>query len=253
MQIRTALFRVYWALEKVIAPRLRYAQYLYEEVLGSHVDDRTQWLDLGCGHNILPPWRAQQEEQLVDKCARVVGIDADLPSLRKHLTIKRRIAGSIGQLPFRDGSFSLVTANMVVEHLEAPAAQFAEIARVLRPGGIFLIHTPNRRGYSTRAAMLIPAPLKRKLINLLESRTEGDVFETFYRANTKEEIESLAAPAGFDVRKIRLIVSSAELAVLPPLVPFELVLIRLLMTERLKSYRTHILAVLQKKNAKTIR
>jgi SAM-dependent methyltransferase len=139
---------------------------------------------------------------------------------------------------------------MVVEHLDAPGAQFAEIARVLRPGGIFLVHTPNRRGYSARAARLVPAPIKKTLVYLLESRTGGDVFETFYRANTKEEIEGLAAAAGLDVREIKLIVSAAELAVLPPLALFELVWIRLLMTKRLQPYRTHIIAILQKDAAR---
>jgi SAM-dependent methyltransferase len=246
MLVRAALLRLYWAMGRIIAPGLKYAQDLYEDVLGSQVDHRTRWLDLGCGHNILPPWRAEQEKALVKRCSQIIGIDVDRSSLSKHPTIKLRIAGSIGRLPFRDACFSLVTANMVLEHLDAPGPQFAEIARVLRPGGIFLMHTPNRRGYAARAAMLIPAPIKKKLVYLLEGRTEGDVFETFYRANTKEEIECLAGSAGLDIRKIRLIVSSAELIVLPPLVIFELVWIRLLITKLLKPYRTHIIAVLQK-------
>jgi ubiquinone/menaquinone biosynthesis C-methylase UbiE len=246
MHVRDALFRLYWALERIIVPGLRYSQYLYEDVLGSQLDHRTLWLDVGCGHNILPPWRAQQEKQLVEKSSKVIGIDADLQSLSQHPTIRLRIAGDISRLPFRDESFSLVTANMVVEHLEAPGVQFAEISRVLRPGGVFLVHTPNRRSYSTRAAMLVPEPIKKRLAYLLEGRTEGDVFKTFYRANTTEEIACLAATVGLDVREIRLIVSSAELVALPPLVLFELVWIRLLMMKVLKRYRTNIIAILQK-------
>src|SRR6266581_2222108 len=252
MPIRAALLRFYRVLEAIISPGLRYSQYLYEDVLRSQVDDRTLWLDLGCGHNILPAWRAEQEKQLVEKCDKVIGIDVDLSSLKKHSTIKMRVAGSIGELPFRDESFGLVTANMVVEHLDAPEAQFAEIARVLRPSGIFLLHTPNRRGYSTRATMLIPGFIKKKLVYLLEGRTEGDVFETFYRANTKEEIEGLAATAGLDVKEIKLTVSSAELVVLPPLVVFELLWIRLLRTKPLKPYRTQIIVMLQKTRGRSI-
>jgi len=95
--------------------------------------------------------------------------------------------------------------------------------------------------------MLIPGFIKKKLVYLLEGRTERDVFETFYRANTKEEIECLAASAGLDVKEIRLTVSSAELVGLPPLVVFELLWIRLLRTKYLKSYRTQIIAMLQKR------
>lgn len=246
MQLRPLLFRIYWALEKLIAPGLKYSHALYEDVLASQVHRDTAWLDLGCGHQILPLWRAEQEQQLVARCKRVVGIDADRPSLSKHRTIKLRVAGDIGRLPWRDESFSLVTANMVVEHLDAPGMQFAEIARVLKPGGVFIMHTPNRRGYATIAARLIPERIKKKLVYVLEGREAEDVFETFYRANTKEEIEKLARAAGFGVQRIRLIVSSAELVIVPPLVVFELLWIRLLMTKHLKSFRTTIIAVLQK-------
>jgi SAM-dependent methyltransferase len=249
MQLRPLLFRIYWALEKLIAPGLKYSHALYEDVLASQVHRDTAWLDLGCGHQILPLWRAEQEQQLVARCKRVVGIDADRPSLSKHRTIKLRVAGDIGRLPWRDASFSLVTANMVVEHLDAPGLQFAEIARVLKPGGVFIMHTPNRRGYATIAARLIPERIKKKLVYVLEGREADDVFETFYRANTKEEIEKLARAAGFGVRRIRLIVSSAELVIVPPLVVFELLWIRLLMTKLLKPFRTTIIAVLQKARA----
>src|SRR5260370_42318589 len=111
MQVRPFLFRIYWALEKVIAPGLRYSHALYEDVLASQVSADTTWLDLGCGHQILPSWRAKQEKELVQRSKRVVGIDADRPSLAKHRTLRLKVAGNIGRLPYRSGSFSLVTAT----------------------------------------------------------------------------------------------------------------------------------------------
>jgi SAM-dependent methyltransferase len=44
-------------------------------------------------------------------------------------------------LPFAAGSFDLVSANMVLEHLPAPEQVFQEIARVLAPGGKFVFLT----------------------------------------------------------------------------------------------------------------
>src|SRR5438270_12099032 len=168
MQVKPFLFRIYWALEKVLAPGLRYSQALYEDALVTQVDSDTAWLDLGCGHQISPQWRAEQEQELVRRCKCVVGIDADRPSLVKHRTIRLKVAGNICRLPWRPESFTLVTANMVVEHLDAPRTQFAEIARVLKPGDVFIVHTPNRRGYATIAARLIPKRIKKKLVNLFE-------------------------------------------------------------------------------------
>ena len=40
------------------------------------------------------------------------------------------------------------------------------------------MHTPNRRGYTTIAARLIPDLIKKKLVYLLQQREPDDVFET---------------------------------------------------------------------------
>jgi ubiquinone/menaquinone biosynthesis C-methylase UbiE len=252
MDVTTALYKIYWAIEKVITPGLKYSQDLYEATLVSEVNSETEWLDVGCGHHILSPWRAQQEKDLVARCGTVTGMDAEMSSLVKHRTITRTVAGNVGSLPFCDGTFNLVTANMVVEHLDDPEKQFKEIARVLKPGGMFIMHTPNRLGYSTIAAMLIPEFLKKRLVYLLQRRKEEDVFKTFYRANSRDDIQRLAKMVGLEVGNLRLIVSSAALVFVPPLVVFELLWIRMLMTKPFKPYRTNIIAILRKPRVRSI-
>jgi SAM-dependent methyltransferase len=49
-----------------------------------------------------------------------------------------------GRIPFPDGSFDCVVSNMVMEHVEDIDAVLAEIARVLKPGGITLNLFPDR-------------------------------------------------------------------------------------------------------------
>jgi SAM-dependent methyltransferase len=51
---------------------------------------------------------------------------------------------SILDLPFADGSFDLVFYHHVIEHVSDPAGSVEELARVLVPGGIIYIGTPNR-------------------------------------------------------------------------------------------------------------
>ncbi len=47
-------------------------------------------------------------------------------------------------LPFADASFDLVVSNHVIEHLDDAAVHLQELARVLRPGGLVYLATPNR-------------------------------------------------------------------------------------------------------------
>lgn len=48
------------------------------------------------------------------------------------------------RLPFPDSSFDVVESIDVVEHTRDPEAYVAELARVLAPGGVILLVTPNR-------------------------------------------------------------------------------------------------------------
>lgn len=47
-------------------------------------------------------------------------------------------------LPFDDGAFSAVTCAVSVDYLTRPLDVFAEVARVLRPGGVFVCTFSNR-------------------------------------------------------------------------------------------------------------
>ncbi|MCE9613341.1 MAG: class I SAM-dependent methyltransferase [Lentisphaerae bacterium] len=48
------------------------------------------------------------------------------------------------QLDFPDASFDVVTTSENLEHLPHPERNIAEIRRVLRPGGLLLLGTPNK-------------------------------------------------------------------------------------------------------------
>lgn len=247
MSLRKNLFKFYWSVQRVIVPDLRVSQDLYEEVLKHNVKPDAAWLDLGCGRHILPEWRAEQEKALVGSCRMAVGLDYDLHSLIDHESLSLKVRGTIADLPFQDEHFDLVTANMVVEHLDAPEKQFEEVRRVLKPGGCFIFHTPNALGYATIGNRMVPERFKARLIYALDGRKEDDVFETHYKANTKKRITELAAASGFEVVELKMVVTDAVFAVVPPLAIPELVWIRLLMTRPLRAVRTNIIAILRKK------
>ena len=246
---RMEQLQVYWKLRSAIAPKLRYSQCLYEDILAREAISGITWLDLGCGHQVLPEWRANEEKALLrDKT--IVGIDCDFPSLTRHPNLSLKVCGNIGRLPFRDSSFDLVTANMVVEHLDDPGPQFQEIGRILKPGGRFIFHTVNRHGHFALLRRLTPHRLKDRIVRVLDGREAEDVFEVHYKANTRHRIEELSRAAGFRVVKIRMLVTDAVFEIIPPLAAVELLWIRALMTRPLRSLRTNIAAILQKPDAK---
>jgi ubiquinone/menaquinone biosynthesis C-methylase UbiE len=243
---RQAFLKIYWKLQSIITPGLKYSQSIYEEVLNENCAGSSRWLDLGCGHHLLPPWRLEQEKELTCKAEVIVGVDYDYLSLTKHKTIRKKVRGDISKLPFSDNSFNLVTSNMVFEHLDNPERQLKEIARVLTKGGKLIFHTPNALGYATLFARMIPEFIKKKFIYLLEGRKEEDVFVTHYKINTPSQIKRLAKLSGFSVSEIRMICSSAQFVVLPPIVFLELIWIRFLMSKAGKPLRTDIIAILEK-------
>lgn len=241
MSVRRRLERAYRICQKRIAPGLRFSQSQYEEALAGVVRPGIDWLDAGCGHHLLPVWREQAERDLIERAGSVTGLDPDWPSIRIHRSIRRRVRGTIRALPFPDASFDLVTANMVVEHLEQPEHEFAEILRVLRPGGRFLFHTPNSRGYIVRAARLVPEALKRPLIRALEGRDASDVFPTWYRANSESDVAAVAKATGLEVEWVRPIRTDAVFAMVLPLAVPELIWIRMLEKESLRQHRPDLL------------
>lgn len=246
MRYRDACFHIYWKLRDRIAPALEYSQTVYERVLNECVRGKRQWLDLGCGHQLLPSWRYEQECALVKCTERVVGLDYDFDSLTKHRSFDNKVRGDINNLPFDDNTFDIVTANMVFEHLENPVQQVKDIHRILVPGGLLIFHTPNAMCYDTIAARLIPEYVKSKVIRTLHGRSSEDVFRAYYKINTARKIENIARVAGLQIESIEFITSDAQLVVFPPLVVFELLLLRILMLSRFKAFRTNLIAKLRK-------
>ncbi len=91
-------------------------------------------LDLGCGTGRHSLW-------LASAGATVTGVDFSEGMLEEArgkpgAEAVRFLAHDLGQpLPFAAGSFDLVVSGLVLEHLAALDAFFAEARRVLRPGG----------------------------------------------------------------------------------------------------------------------
>ncbi len=104
---------------------------------------RGQAVDLGCGPGRLVVELARRSSDL-----RVTGIDLSEEMLAQGRHNARRAGvadrvsfrqGDAQQIPFPDASLDLVVSTLSLHHWSDPAAVLDEIARVLRPGGSFLV------------------------------------------------------------------------------------------------------------------
>lgn len=76
------------------------------------------------------------------------------------------------ELPFPDSTFDLVTATEVIEHLENFRSLLREIHRVLKPGGVCVLSTPNVLNLNSRlrnlwfgfAELMGPLPVHNRAI-----------------------------------------------------------------------------------------
>jgi ubiquinone/menaquinone biosynthesis C-methylase UbiE len=129
-----------------------------------------------------------------------VGVDVDMSSLKSSQETNR-VCADVSSLPFPDGSFDLVTSNMVFEHLSDPVAALREANRVLGEEGVLIIHTALSRHYMLIAGRLLSSILPRKtyrdLVSCYTGRKKEDIFPTVYKANTEKQLSAMTSKAGF--------------------------------------------------------
>jgi len=113
-------------------------------------------LDLGCGTGYGTAELARHAlfTTGVDVSADAIGV-ARRDFAARNLSFLR---ASCTQLPFPDAAFHLVAAFEVIEHLSAWPRMLDEARRVLKPGGQFIVSTPNRLYYAESRKQTGPNP-----------------------------------------------------------------------------------------------
>ena len=176
--------------------------WAFRELILRHLRPDMHVLDVGAGAGIVT------QLDFRGHAARICGLDPDERVTDNPMLDEGRV-GMAEAIPWEDDSFDLAFSDNVLEHLERPDEVFAEVARVLRPGGVFLVKTTNRRHYMPLLARLTPHGFHR-FYNALRGREPEDTFPTTYRVNTPGDLRRIAGGAGMDVVEVRLLEGRPE-------------------------------------------
>lgn len=106
------------------------------QLVGS-VDPGDVLLDAGCGEGKL--------RQLLSPAVHYVGLDryaGEQSNEYKDWSMRPGVLGDVHQLPLASGICKTVALMHVLEHARVPAQVFAEIFRVLQPGGYLFVDVP---------------------------------------------------------------------------------------------------------------
>jgi SAM-dependent methyltransferase len=103
--------------------------------------DKMSCLDIGCSKGYI----VQELPQLF---RLVLGLDYDIKALQSISVETRQailfIHGDAMRLPFPDQSFEAIICSQVYEHVPSDLMLFAEIERILKPGGVVFFSGPNK-------------------------------------------------------------------------------------------------------------
>lgn len=218
----------------------KFSRAKYRDLIHQNVQPGMRLLDAGCGHYL------EFSRELAES-VQVVGVD-----LEEHLDTHNRrspfaLRGNLETLPFRANSFDVVISRSVVEHLTDPGAVFREFHRVLKPGGVVILSTPNKWDYISVAARLTPYKFHRSVVSKMLGVKEDDVFPTFYRANTLSRLGRTLNAAGFAEKRLMAVSHYPAYLMFSPLV-FRLGMLyeKLVSTEAFRFFRGTLLCVFQK-------
>ena len=155
-------------------------------------------LDFGAGRGLwadgtLPEFHRNLRD-LRARAKEVVGVDVD-PVVLQNTTLDHAHVIEPGRpLPFEPGSFDLVVADHVLEHVareDAPTI-VSDLERIVAPGGWFAARTPNKWGMIGIGARAVPNRLHVAVLRALQpGRRAEDVFPTRYAMNTRKHLKRL--------------------------------------------------------------
>lgn len=145
----------------------RLETFVNNENTNEHLHRYAQALDIAAGKTVLDIacGEGYGSNLLANVAAKVVGVDID-DSTVTAAKIKYRksnvdfFTGSAAEIPFGDAYFDLVISFETIEHHDQHDKMMQEVKRVLKPGGLMMISSPDKLYYSDKTGYKNPFHVK---------------------------------------------------------------------------------------------
>ena len=132
--------REFYATDRFVSHLDQTALLTIEQIIDQLVvEEQPAVLDL------MASWDSHLPERL--RTRETVGLGLNFNELKANHALDRRVIHDLNRdprLPIDDAAFDVVINTVSVDYLTQPFKVFAEVARVLRPGGLFLVLFSNR-------------------------------------------------------------------------------------------------------------
>jgi 2-polyprenyl-3-methyl-5-hydroxy-6-metoxy-1,4-benzoquinol methylase len=135
-------------------------------------------LDIACGEGY-------GSNLLAQSAAKVTGVDIDPGTIKKAILKYPRpnldfIVGSIENIPLASNSFDIITCFETLEHVHDHEKIMQELKRVLKPDGILIISTPDKKTYQDAGQYSNPYHKKELYANEFNALINRHFHSSFY-------------------------------------------------------------------------
>ncbi len=171
------------------------AEFYTKPRLVNHIDDQAEAIISSLYERLLTPggrvldlmssWNSHLPKSL--PLAQVTGVGLNREELSQNPRLNDYVVQDLNRdpvLPFADHSFDAVICTASVEYLIRPLTVFAEVRRILQPGGLF-IHTFSHRWF--------PPKVIRIWTEIMEWERPGLVLEYFLRSGAYDNLRTFSA------------------------------------------------------------